>query len=121
MADLLVPGHHLRQKRKPTIFSRLGMPVLPVERQKEGIPARSVTRCISLHSGYTRGGYHHHHHLSLERKERKKERRKEFPIKNLVGFWPEAMDSVQKINPTGRLLTFHEIRQQFNLLSTKFM
>lgn len=79
-------------------------------------PAGSFTKCIDLCNGHIRGRSTHHlyHHLSLETKEQIQSQKR-------CGLLPEAMDIVKKIDLIGRLLTLHEIRQQFHLLSTKLM
>jgi len=75
-------------------------------------PAGSFTKCIDLCNGHIRGGSTHH--LSLETKEQIQSQKR-------CGLFLEAVDIVEKIDLIGRLLTLHEIRQQFHLLSTKLM
>jgi len=79
-------------------------------------PGGSVAKCTDLCNGHIRGGSTHHlyHHLSLETKEQIQSQKR-------CGLLPEAVDIVEKIDLIGRLLTVHEIRQQFHLLSTKLM
>lgn len=113
VTDLLVPGHHLRPKKKTQCFGDWICLSRPVERQKEGVPVLLGVSQTSVWSGHTREG-------SLTTTIHWKKRNRS-SLKNIVGFWPEVVDIVQKINPLGRPLTFHEIRQQFHLLSTKFM
>ena len=79
--------------------------------------AVSVTKCIDLCNGHIRGGsppHHLYHYLSLETK-------KQIQSQKHCGILPDAVDIVEKIYLIGRLLTLHEIRQQFHLLSTKLM